>query len=213
MNKKLQAMLCGVACTLAPVQATDTAIKPATTVKKEPAKVAAKHKGVDVEIRWAKAQEFNTSRTAQDKLAGLQALGEQKASEIQRMQEEFKAAEAAYAAKRSTFSKAALEAAEADLVKKRNELNSLVESHKLALNRAMQEATEEMVHDIEVVTAQIAKEQGIDVIMDCDSGKALYVSDKMLVTNEIAKELDKAYELKVAKKDAKSAAKPAQIKA
>ena len=198
MKKIIHIAACGLVCTLAHGDA--------------PAKAAVK--GDVVVTRYTNAQELNTTQEAQQKLMELQIINDQATAEVQRKQDELRKLEQEFTAKRSTLSKSARDAEEAKMVALKNELSSLIETSKLKVSRAVQEKTEEMVAAVEQAAAEVAKKQGIDVIVDTVSGRTLYVSEKAMVTQDLVKEMNKQNEIKIAqgKKDAKPAQK-SQIKA
>lgn len=197
MKKIIHIAACGLVCTLAYGGSVTKAFV----------------KGDVLVMRWTNAQELNTTKEAEEKLMELQMINDQATAEVQRLQDKLRQAEQEFTAKRSTLSKTARETEEAKLVALKSELSSLIETSKLKVSRAVQEKTEEMVAAVEQAAAEVAKKQGIDVILDTVSGRTLYVSEKAMVTQDLVKEMNKQNELKTAKgKDSKSVSK-AQIKA
>jgi Skp family chaperone for outer membrane proteins len=71
----------------------------------------------------------------------------------------------------------------------------------------MQRAMDEIGKEIEAAVKDIAVAQNLDVVVDTRSGQVLYAKENVLFTQNLVKEMDKNYNVKLAKN---STVKPAQ---
>lgn len=134
--------------------------------------------------------------------------------EIQEESKKFEKAKNDYIAKSTTMSDSAREKAEKDLMKKERDIKSLVAEKEEDLKLDMQIATETLAQGLEAGVAKLAKNEGLDVVFDKMTGRAIYVSEKFDYTAKAIKEVDKNYEVKLAQnKQAESAVKVADNKA
>jgi Skp family chaperone for outer membrane proteins len=99
-----------------------------------------------------------------------------------------------FKSKESTMSVAARNNEEAKAIKMRREYETLVKSSEDELKLAMQQATEELSVEMEKAVAELAKKNKWDVVADIYTGRALYVSNKAMITQDLVQELDKKYE-------------------
>jgi Skp family chaperone for outer membrane proteins len=85
------------------------------------------------------------------------------------------------------------------LMKAERDLKSKVEEAELELKLAMQRAMDEIGKEIEAAVKDIAVAQNLDVVVDTRSGQVLYAKENVLYTQNLVKEMDKNYNVKVAK--------------
>lgn len=185
MKKMMGVVVCGVLSTVA-----------YGDVAKPSQAAGVQHTGIVT--AYANAQDLNTTLVAGEKVRELEALNTMKTAGLQQKQELFQKTQKDYNAKKSTLSKSACEAEESKLLALKNEISALVETSKLEVSRAVQEKTEEMVAAVEQAAAEVAKRLNVDVIVDAASGRALYVSEKAMVTDDLVKEMNKQFELAAA---------------
>lgn len=101
--------------------------------------------------------------------------------------------------KSATMSKAEQEAEQQRLMKMERDLKSKAEEAELELKLYVQKTMESLGKEIEAAVAEVAVQNGLDIIVDARSGQILYASDNVIYTNDLVKEMDKNYNAKVAK--------------
>jgi len=144
----------------------------------------------------------------------IEAKRDLAAQEIQEESKKFEKSKNDYIAKSTTMSDSAREKAEKELVKKERDIKNLVAEKEEDLKLDMQLATETLAQGLEAGVAKLAKNEGLDVVFDKMTGRAIYVSEKFDYTAKAIKEVDKSYEVKLAQnKKAESAVKVADNKA
>lgn len=127
--------------------------------------------------------------------------------EIQDEAKKFEKAKSDYIAKSTTMTDSAREKAEKQLVKMERDLKNLVTEKEEEMKIDMQLATETLAHSLEAGVAKLAKNEGLDVVFDKMTGRAIYVSEKFDYTSQAIKEVNKNYEVKLAQnKQAEQAA-------
>lgn len=144
----------------------------------------------------------------------IEAKRDLAAQEIQEESKKFEKSKNDYIAKSTTMSDSAREKAEKDLVKKERDIKNLVAEKEEDLKLDMQLATETLAQGLEASVAKLAQNEGLDVVFDKMTGRAIYVSEKFDYTAKAIKEVNKNYEVKLAQnKQAESAVKVADNKA
>lgn len=127
--------------------------------------------------------------------------------EIQDEAKKFEKSKSDYLAKSTTMTDSAREKAEKQLVKMERELKNLVAEKEEEIKVDMQLATETLAQSLEAGVTKLAQSEGLDVVFDKMTGRAIYVSDKFDYTSEAIKQVNKNYEVKLAQnKQAEQAA-------
>lgn len=85
------------------------------------------------------------------------------------------------------------------LIKAERDLKSKVEEAELELKMAMQRTMEALGKEIEAAVKDVAVAQNLDVIIDTRTGQTLYAANKAVYTDVLVKEMDKNYNVKLAK--------------
>ena len=94
------------------------------------------------------------------------------------------------------------------------EIKTLVAEKEEDLKAEMQSATETLAQGLDSGVATLAKNENLDIVFDKMTGRAMYVSEKFDFTSKAIKEVNKGYEIKLAKnKQAETAVKVADNKA
>lgn len=136
------------------------------------------------------------------------------ALEIQEESKKFEKSKNDYIAKSTTMSDSARAKAEKELMKKENDIKMLVAEKEEDLKMDMQLATETLAQGLEAGVAKLAQNEGLDVVFDKMTGRAIYVSEKFDYTTKAVKEVNKTYEIKLAQnKKTEEAVKVADNKA
>ena len=119
-----------------------------------------------------------------------------------------------YLAKSTTMSDSARAKEEKRLMKMDSDIKNLATEKEEELRLDMQVATEMLAQGLEAGVAKVAQAEGLDVVFDKMTGRAIYVAEKFDFTNKVTKEVNKNYEVKLAQnKQAESAVKVAENKA
>lgn len=133
--------------------------------------------------------------------------------EIQDESKKYEKAKNDYLSKSTTMSDSARIKEEKQLLKMENELKSLVAEKEEELKFEMQMATENLAQSLEATVAKLAQNENLDIVFDKMTGRAMYVSNTFDFTDKAIKEMNKDYEIKLAKnKQAESATKLADNK-
>ncbi len=85
----------------------------------------------------------------------------------------------------STFTTAAREKKESEIIEMRRDLENTIQGSEEQLKLAMQRATEKLSKEIEQAVTQIAQNQGFDFVTDIYTGRPIFASDKMLLTADL----------------------------
>ena len=135
-------------------------------------------------------------------------------AEIQEESKRFEKAKSDYVSKSTTMSDSAREKEEKKLMKMEREIKTLVAEKEEDLKAEMQSATETLAQGLDSGVATLAKNENLDIVFDKMTGRAMYVSEKFDFTSKAIKEVNKGYEIKLAKnKQAETAVKVADNKA
>jgi len=136
------------------------------------------------------------------------------AQEIQEESKKLEKAKNDYISKSTTMSDAARDKEEKQLMKKERDLKTFVTEKEDELKLDMQIATESLAQSLDAGVVELAKKEGLDVIFDKMTGRAMYVSPEFDYTDKATKEVNKKYEVKLAQnKQAEQALKVADNKA
>lgn len=119
----------------------------------------------------------------------------------QEIQEESKKIEKAkneYVSKATTMTDKARENEEKKLMKMERDLKNLVAEKEEELKLEMQLATEKLAYDMELAVVELAQQDGIDIVFDKMTGRAIYVSDAFDVTDKVIKRVNEKHHIKLA---------------
>jgi Skp family chaperone for outer membrane proteins len=155
--------------------------------------------------------ECEEGQKARKEIEGKRDLASQ---EIQEESKKLEKAKNDYLSKSSMMSDSAREKEEKQLMKKDRELKAFVAEKEEDLKAEMQAATETLAQSLDAGVVELAKKEGLDVIFDKMTGRAMYVSPKFDFTDKAVTAVNKNYEVKLAQnKQAEQALKVADNKA
>jgi|GEM_PF-2667743 len=129
----------------------------------------------------------------------LQKTNFQLAKGIEEDKDKIAKAEAEFQAKASTLSLAAREKAEKELRKLKVDYSTKLQESEYEMKLAMHTSTEELSRDMEAAVQKIAKKNDYDAVVDTVSGRVLYVKEELNITDEVIKEMNVDYQVKLAK--------------
>lgn len=155
--------------------------------------------------------ECEEGQKARKEIEGKRDLASQ---EIQEESKKLEKAKNDYISKSSMMSDSAREKEEKQLMKKDRELKAFVAEKEEDLKAEMQAATETLAQSLDAGVVELAKKEGLDIIFDKMTGRAMYVSPKFDFTDKAVTAVNKNYEVKLAQnKQAEQALKVADNKA
>jgi len=152
-----------------------------------------KGKPVDLKIRFVNSMELMRDTEEGQKISReLQEKYKELAEEIQELNKKLETAAADFKKKESMLSESAKEVEQKKLLRMKRELEVKAqeseEEYKLAAQKATERISKEIIESVE----EIAQNEGIDAIIDKDSGRALYVRDTTAnYTNEVKVSMNK----------------------
>lgn len=151
---------------------------------------------VDESERTIKIRVINSSDAMQ-----LTEFGKQEAQKIDALGKELKEAidkkeqlltqtMTDFKAKATTLAPAAREKEESKMIAMRRDLESTGQASDEQYKHAVQRATEKLSKEIEQAVTKIAQEQNIDLVLDLYTGRPVYASSEIMVTEDIVKAMD-----------------------
>lgn len=163
MNKALGAWLMGLSLIVGTMFAED---------------LTKKGKTVDLKIRFVNSSELMRETEEGQKIsAELQQKYKELAEEIQDLNRKLETTATEFKKKEVMLSDSAKETEQKKLMKMKRELEVKAQEAEEEYKLAAQKATERISKEIIDVVEEIAKTDGLDAIIDRDSGRALYVAD------------------------------------
>lgn len=95
-----------------------------------------------------------------------------------------------FKAKATTLAPAAREKEESKMIAMRRDLESTGQASDEQYKHAVQRATEKLSKEIEQAVTKIAQDQNIDLVLDLYTGRPVYASNDIMVTEDIVKAMD-----------------------
>jgi Skp family chaperone for outer membrane proteins len=177
-------------------------------------------KPLDLKIRFIDSFEaMRLCQNGQKAAKELETKREKLTQEIQGLEKSYTQAVNDFKVKSSTMSEFAREKAEKDIRKTEADYKTKLQESEYEMKLAMQKATEELAKEVELAVAEIAKKEKLDAVADIMTGRVIYASEKVILTDKLVKEMDKQRDIKlaqnkspkqddvkIAKKDGKSTA-------
>lgn len=128
----------------------------------------------------------------------LEKKRQQLGQEIQAQEKVYAQAANDYKTKSTTMNDLARAKAEREMHKLEDDYKTKVQESEYELKLAMQKATEELLKEVEEAAQIIAQRENLDVVIDARSGQPIYVADKVMVTGDLVKEMNKKRDIKLA---------------
>ncbi|PKN03285.1 hypothetical protein CVU75_03005 [Candidatus Dependentiae bacterium HGW-Dependentiae-1] len=102
-----------------------------------------------------------------------------------------------YRSQASSLSDTARNKKELELTNMKRDYESMVQKYEEELKLVMQQKTELLAKEVDKAVTKMAKEEGLDAVVDRMSGRVIYASAKGDCTEKIAREMNKQYEVKL----------------
>ena len=154
-----------------------------------------KPKGVsvktDLKTRIVDSSELMAKTTKGKKTAEeLQETYKKLAEDLQNQNKELEKAARELEQQKGMLSKEAFEKKQEAILAMRDRLGTMSREYEEKYRRAAQRATEDMVDDIVAAVEEIAKAEGLDLVIDKNSGRVLYASNDTDHTDKVLKRMD-----------------------
>lgn len=149
------------------------------------------------------------SQEGQKVTAELEAMRTQLTQDLKNAEEDYVKQANAYQEKAKTLSPEAREKEQTRLMDKRRDVESKVQKAEDKLKYTMQASTERLGQKAQQVIATYAQENGLDIVFDTASGRALWSSDKTDLTQLMVSTMNTNYKTELAQANKKDAPKVA----
>ncbi len=120
---------------------------------------------------------------------------------IQQEEQKIQQAVAEYKGKANMLSEPAREKEEMRLMKMERDYKASLQDKEEELKLEMQIRTEKLAKNMDAGVKKMAKEQGLDVVFDRATGRAIYVVDSYDMTEKAVSVVDKEYTIKIAQEE------------
>ncbi len=162
-----------------------------------------KGKDVNLKIRFINSTELMRETEEGQKIAQeLQSKYKELAEEVQELNKKLETAAAEFKKKESMMSDTAKEAEQKKIMKMKRELEVKAQEAEEEYKLAAQKATERISKEIIDVAEEVAKADGLDAIIDKDSGRAVYVADSANYSDKLKEGMNKKFTKKSTSKTA-----------
>jgi len=128
----------------------------------------------------------------------LQEKQKQLSEAIQKDEKEITEAMTTFQAKAPTLSAEAREREEKKLRKMKTEYDTKLQESEYEMKLAMQKVTEDLAAEMEKTVAEYAKREKIDAVVDTGTGRVLYASQSLKITDAVVKEMNSKRQEKLA---------------
>ncbi len=145
--------------------------------------------------------------------AELEAMRLQLTQDLKAAEDDYVKQASAYQEKAKTLSAEAREKEQARLMDKRRDVESKAQKAEDKLKYTMQTATEKLGQKAQAVIAEHAKKEGLDIVFDTASGRALWSSDKTDLTKQMVGAMNTNYKVELAQAGKKDTTKVASTSA
>lgn len=157
---------------------------------------------------------INGSKVGKEIKGKLDAAFKKSGTEVQAEEQKITKAVNDYKTKESTMSDTAKEAEQAKLMKARRDFEAMVQEKDEEMKRLQAKLNEQLTKEALEISAELAQAEGLDAVIDTDSGKVLYVAPAVNYTNKFTERINKHYEAQNAKnEEPKAKTAPAKAKA
>ena len=142
---------------------------------------------------------INGSKVGKEIKAQLDAAVKKVQAELQAAEQKLTKAVNEFKAKEATMSEAAREAEQAKLMKMRRDFEQLVQEKDEEMKRLQAKLNEQLTKDALQAAANMAQTEKLDVVVDTDSGKVLFVASNVNYTSKFTECINKQYDADNAK--------------
>lgn len=155
---------------------------------------------------------INGSKVGKEIKGKLDTAFKKSGTEVQAEEQRITKAVNEYKAKESTMAEAAREAEQAKLMKMRRDFEGMVQEKDEEMKRFQAKLNEQLTKEALETAAELAQAENLDVVVDTDSGKVLYVTPNVNYTAKFTERINKHYDAQNVKSaPAKSAPAKAKV--
>ncbi len=142
---------------------------------------------------------INSSRVGKDIKGKLDAAFKKSGTEVQAEEQKITKAVNEYKAKESTMAETARESEQARLMKMRRDFEGMVQEKDEEIKRLQAKLNEELTKEALKTATELAQAEELDVVVDIDSGKVLYVASNVNYTSKFTERMNKHSEVENSK--------------
>ena len=142
---------------------------------------------------------INGSKVGKEIKGKLDAAFKKSGAEVQAEEQRITKAVNEYKAKESTMADAARETEQAKLMKMRRDFEGMVQEKDEEMKRLQAKLNEQLTKEALETAGELAQEENLDVVVDTDSGKVLYVASNVNYTSKFTDRINKHYDTQNAK--------------
>jgi Skp family chaperone for outer membrane proteins len=145
----------------------------------------------NLNIRFIDSLEvMRMSKGGQEAQKELETRRDQLAKEIQSDEQKFNQAATEFKSKAPALSETARDKEEKRLVKMKRDFETKVQESEEEIKMAMQRVTERLARDVEEAVTSVAKEDGLDAVVDTMTGRVIYVANGINITGKITSKVN-----------------------
>lgn len=168
-----------------------------TSLADQPTKEKEKTVTTNLKFRFIDALELMRETEEGKKISQeLQETYKKYTADIQNDDEDLTKERSEYTRKKSMLSESARENKEKELMKKERDFKNKIQESKEEYEMTFNKATEQVFKEITEAVIETAKEEGLDAVFDMNSGRAIYVADKVNYTAKVKGSMDEKYKAK-----------------
>ena len=142
---------------------------------------------------------INSSKVGKEIKGKLDSAFKKSGTEVQFEEQKITKAVNEYKAKESTMADAAKETEQARLMKMRRDFEGMVQEKDEEMKRLQAKLNEQLTKEALQTAGELAQTEGLDVVVDTDSGKVLYVASNVNYTGKFTDCINKHYDAQNAK--------------
>lgn len=139
---------------------------------------------------------INSSKVGKEIKGKLDAAFKKSGAEVQAAEQKITTAVNDYKVKEAAMSDIAREAEQAKLMKMRRDFEAMVQEKDEEIKRLQAKLNEQLTKEALETAGDLAKDKGLDVVVDTDSGKVMYVASNVNYTNEFTKRMNENFDAK-----------------
>ncbi|MCX5922386.1 MAG: OmpH family outer membrane protein [Candidatus Dependentiae bacterium] len=144
---------------------------------------------------------MQASEEGQDFAKKVEPRRQQLAQDIEAKGKAYEDAMTKLKSQASTMNEAALAKKKQELVKMERDYKDTLENSEGEMKLVIQQGTGIMIEGLSSSVEQLAKKEGLDLVVDKNSGQIVYSSGKADITAQVVKEMNKHYSSKLARND------------
>jgi Skp family chaperone for outer membrane proteins len=147
---------------------------------------------------------INSSKVGKEIKGKLDAAFKKSGAEVQAEEQKITKAVNEYKVKESDMSDIAKEAEQAKLMKSRRDFEAMVQEKDEEMKRLQAKLNEQLTKEALATAVELAQAEGLDAVIDTDSGKVLFVAPAINYTSKFTDRMNKNYDAQNTKNNAKN---------